>query len=297
MNLRSPASKEKNKAAGSSVIAALFLTGLKIFVGLVTGSLGILAEAAHSGLDLVAAVMTAFTVNRSDKPADREHPYGHGKMENLSAFGETALLLITCFWIISAALRRIISGKLEIEVTIWSFLIMAVSILVDVSRSRMLYRVAHKHHSQALEADALHFSTDIWSSFVVILGLFCVKLSQWLKGYQFLHYADAVAAILVGLIVIKISFKLGRRTIDALLDSAPEGFDKKVIATVEALPNIIDCHNVRVRSLGHQCFVDLHIHVDGGMSLRRVHNLMEEIERAIKEFAPEADITVHPEPK
>lgn len=287
---------EKQQAANSSAVAAFGLTGFKVVVGFATGSLGILAEAAHSGLDLVAALITAFAVNRSGKPADREHHYGHGKVENLSAFIETGLLLVTCIWIISAAAKRLILGKIEIEVNIWSFLVMVVSIMIDASRSRMLFRAAKKFKSQALEADALHFSTDIWSSSVVITGLFCVKMSEWLKGYEFLHYADAVAAIIVALIVIRVSIKLGRKTVNALLDSAPAGLDKKIIKKVEAMPQIIDCHSVRVRSIGHQCFIDLHIHVDGKLTLRQVHKITEDIENAIKGLTSGADVTVHPEP-
>jgi len=295
--LRASALNEKQHAATNSVIAAFCLTGFKIVVGLVTGSLGILAEAAHSGLDLIAAAVTAFAVNKSGKPADREHHYGHGKIENISAFFETILLLVTCFWIISEAIRRIMSGRIEIEVNVWSFIVMATSIFIDISRSKMLYDAAKKFKSQALEADALHFSTDVWSSAVVILGLFCVKLSEWLKGYEFLHYADTIAAIFVGLIVIQVSIRLGMRTIDALLDAAPKGIDRKIISIVETLPNIIDCHNVRVRSIGHECFIDLHIHVNGNLTLQAVHNLTEEIESAIHKFIANADITIHPEPK
>lgn len=287
---------EKQWAATSSVVAASGLTVFKVVIGFATGSLGILAEAAHSGIDLFAATLTALAVKTAAKPADRDHPYGHGKIENLSAFIETLLLLVTCFLIVSAAIRRIVSGKIEIEVTGWSFIVMLTSILVDISRSRRLSAAASKYKSQALEADALHFSTDIWSSAVVIIGLFCVKLSEWLKGYEFLHYADAVAAIVVGLIVIQIIVKLSMRTINALLDSAPPGLDKKIIGAVEALHGVKDCHNVRIRSFGSQCFIDLHIHVAGTTSLKDVHSLTEEIERAIQRFVPNADITVHPEP-
>ena len=290
------ASNEKQWAAVSSAIAAFGLTCFKIIVGLVTGSLGILAEAAHSGLDLVATLITAFAVRTSCKPADREHPYGHGKVENLSAFIETFLLLVTCVWIIFTAAQRIISGKIAIEVTIWSFIVMIVSVIVDISRSRMLYKAAKKFNSQALEADALHFSTDIWSSLVVILGLFFVKLHDWLNSYNFLHYADAIAAVIVALIVIKISVQLGRRSINALLDSAPEGFERKIINAVGALPSVVNCHHVRIRSLGHQCFIDLHVLVNGNLKLREAHALTEKIEHAIHELVPGADITVHPEP-
>jgi len=163
--------KEKNRVAFVSVLAAIFLTGFKLIVGLVTGSIGILSEALHSGLDLIAAVITMFAVKVSDKPADKDHQFGHGKVENLSALIETLLLFITCFWIIYEAAHRLISGKPEIEVTAWSYIVVISSIVIDFTRSRALSRVAKKYNSQALEADALHFSTDIWSSAVVFIGL------------------------------------------------------------------------------------------------------------------------------
>ncbi len=287
---------KKQRVAGSSVAAAFALTGFKLVVGLITGSLGLLAEAAHSGLDLVAAIITAVAVRKSDKPADHEHPYGHGKVENISAFIETILLLVTCFWIIYTAVQRIVSGKIEIEVNIWSFAVIVVSIAVDFSRSRMLYRTAREFNSQALEADALHFGTDIWSSGVVLLGLFCVKLHEWLNAYPFLHYADTVAAIIVGLIVIQISAKLGIRTINALLDSAPVGAEEKIVDAVQALPDVLNCHSVRIRTAGSQFFVDLHVYISGDLTLRQAHDLTEEIEAAIRRVLPGSDVTVHPEP-
>ena len=287
---------EKKTAAITSVIAAVGLTGFKIIIGLTTGSLGILAEAAHSGLDLMAAVMTFLAVRISGKPADRNHLYGHGKVENLSGFFETLLLLVTCFWIIYEATHRLLYHAAVLEVNYWSFTVMITSIVVDVSRSRLLYRAAKKYNSQALEADALHFSTDIWSSAVVILGLFCVKLSKWVPGLAFLRQADSVAAIMVGLIVVYVSIKLGLRTIQALLDVAPSGIEKEIISAVEILPGVTDCHNVRVRYSGPQPFVDVHVLVDGNQTLKEAHNLTEEIERVIQNLMPNADVTVHPEP-
>ena len=287
---------EKTWAAMSSVIAAVGLTGFKIIVGLTTGSLGILAEAAHSGLDLMAALMTFLAVRISDKPADRNHLYGHGKAENLSALFETLLLLVTCFWIIYEATHRLMYHSADLKVNYWSFTVMITSILVDVSRSRILYRAARKYNSQALEADALHFSTDIWSSGVVILGLFLVKLSEWVPSLTFLRQADSVAAIMVGLIVVYISIKLGIRTIQALLDVAPSGIEEKIISAVEVLPGITDCHNVRVRYSGPQLFVDIHVLIDGSLTLIEAHDLTEEIERVIQKLIPNADVTVHPEP-
>ena len=153
--------REKRIVAATSVVAAIFLTGAKLVVGLLTGSLGILAEAAHSALDLAAAIITYFAVRVSDRPADESHLYGHGKVENLSALFETLLLLVTCVWIVYEALHRLFWVTIEVNPSLWAFLIMGVSIGIDFTRSRALSRVAKKYKSQALEADALHFSTDI----------------------------------------------------------------------------------------------------------------------------------------
>lgn len=287
---------EKKHAAASSVLAAVLLTGTKIVVGILTGSLGILAEAAHSALDLVAALMTLFAVRISDLPADKNHNYGHGKVENLSALLETVLLLATCVWIVYEAVDRLFFRRVDVEVTYWSFAVLALSIIVDASRSRMLSRTAKKYNSQALEADALHFSTDIWSSSVVILGLICVMAHRWLPSWKFLHEADAVAAILVVIIVIYISIRLGKRTILALIDTAPEGMENKIIRIVEAIQGVTDCHNVRLRYSGAQLFIDIHILTDGTQSLESAHELTEKIEKAIEKTVPNADVTVHPEP-
>ena len=200
---------EKRRVAGLSVFAAIFLTGFKFVIAILTGSLGLLSEALHSGLDLVAAVITYFSVRISDKPPDKEHNYGHGKIENLSALIETILLFVTCIWIIYEAFNRLITGDTEIEVNAWSYIVIITSIIVDVSRSRALYSVAKKYNSQALEADALHFSTDIWSSSVVFLDLVCAQF-----GFFF---ADPVAALVVALIVFFISYRLGKRSIDVLI--------------------------------------------------------------------------------
>jgi cation diffusion facilitator family transporter len=287
---------EKKSAARSSVIVAVGLTGFKVIVGLTTGSLGILAEAAHSGLDLMAAVMTFLAVRISGKPADRNHLYGHGKVENISALFETLLLLATCSWILYEALHRLLYHIVDVKITYWSFTAMITSIAVDASRSRVLYRAARKYNSQALEADALHFSTDIWGSAVVILGLFCVKLSEWMMGFVFLRHADSVAAIMVGLIVVYVSVKLGMRTIQALLDVAPSGVEDQIIAAVECVPGVTDCHHVRLRYSGSQLFADIHVLVDGNQTLKDAHDLTEEIESIIRQLLPNADVTVHPEP-
>jgi cation diffusion facilitator family transporter len=288
--------REKQAAALRSLLAAVGLTAFKIVVGLATGSLGILAEAAHSGLDLVAAGLTFIAVRLSGRPADREHLYGHGKIENLSALAETILLLLTCAWIAWEAVHRLMMHHTEIQVTAWSFVVMATSIAVDLSRSRMLAAAAVKYHSQALEADALHFTTDIWSSSVVIVGLAAVKAGDWWPSLLWLRSADAVAALGVSVLVVWVSLRLGRRTLDALIDRAPEGMEQRIITAVEGVEGVKNCHHVRMRYSGPILFIDLHVLVDGSQSLAEAHTLTETIEEVIQGFAPNADVTVHPEP-
>ncbi len=290
------AQRVKQAAALSSLVAAIGLTTFKLIVGLLTNSLGILAEAAHSALDLAAALMTFFAVRVSDKPADREHPFGHGKVENLSALFETLLLLVTSAWIINEATQRLLFKKAEVEVSIWSFVVMGASIAIDYNRSHILYRTAHAYNSQALEADALHFSTDIWSSSVVILGLIGVTLSKVMPGLAWVGEADAVAAMIVALIVVYVSARLGQRTIQALLDAAPPGMTEQIVARVERMKGVHDCHAVRIRSSGARWFVDLHVTMDGTRSLRDTHALTEKIEKRVQELLPDSDVTVHVEP-
>lgn len=291
------ADREKRWVALTSLFAAVGITAFKVIVGLWTGSLGIMAEAAHSGLDLLAAAMTFWAIRLSSKPADHEHLYGHGKVENLSALFETLLLLLTCVWIFYEAAHRLLSHSAdEVEVNAWSFIVMVTSIAVDYSRSKALSKMAKKHGSQALEADALHFETDIWSSLAVIGGLICVMIGNAYPKLAMLRYADAIAAIGVALIVVYVSIKLGMRTIHGLLDTAPRGMEEKVKLAAEACEGVIDCHHVRVRASGPQLFIDIHVLVDGSMSLFAAHELTEQVEAAIQRDIPQSDVTVHPEP-
>lgn len=283
---------EKRGVALSSVIAAIGLTSMKLTVGLLTGSLGILSEALHSGLDLVAALVTFFAVRASDKPADEIHQFGHGKIENLSALIETLLLLITCVWIIYEAVKRLFFHPVEIEATVWSFVIMGVSIAIDFTRSRALMRVAKKHNSQALEADALHFSTDIWSSSVVILGLTCVSLGKRF-GLSWLVKADAVAALIVAMIVVWVSIQLGRRSIRVLLDAAPQGAAGQIEAAARAIPGVGEVRSIRVRQAGAQTFVEIAIAVSEQFSVEEAHAVAAKVEDAICARLPGADVVVH----
>ena len=287
----------KQSAALTSVIAAFFQTGMKLVVGLLTGSLGILSEAAHSGFDLVAVVFTLFAVRMADKPADSDHRYGHGKFENLSALFETILLLATCGFILYEACERLFFKDIKIDASIWAFLVMLVSISIDISRSRMLAHAAKKFNSQALEADAVHFHTDIWSSSVVLIGLVFVRLSDLSPRLEFLHEADAVAAIGVAMIVIYISVQLGKRSLYALLDRAPAGMVQTVQAAIVDLPGVDNCHRVRVRPSGPGYFIDVHVIVDGKQTLEEAHALADLIENTVQQIVPGADVTVHPEPR
>jgi cation diffusion facilitator family transporter len=287
---------EKRSVAGNSVLAAVVITVLKIVVGISTGSLGILSEAAHSGLDLIAAVITFLSVRVSDKPADADHQYGHGKVENFSAFIETGLLLLTCVWIITEAVKRLFFRTVEIEPSLAAFAVMFVSIGVDVWRSRALGRIAEKYDSQALEADALHFSTDVWSSSVVILGLSLVALGRhW--NVPWLRAADPVAALVVAGIVVYVSSRLARRTVDALLDAAPPGVRSKIIAAVRKVDGVLEVDRVRIRRAGNRYFAELSIGLARNVTFQHSGAVSESVTRAVHEVLPDADVTVKPIPR
>ncbi len=279
---------EKKTVALSSVVAALFLTAIKLIVGLETNSLGILSEAAHSGLDLIAALMTYAAVVVADKPPDKDHQYGHGKVENVSAFAETILLVFTCAWIIFEATKRLIFHEAHVEASVWSFIVMGTAIVVDLGRSRALSKIARRHNSQALEADALHFSSDIWTSLVVILGLVSVSL-----GYP---TVDAVAAIVVAFLVLFVSYRLGRRTIDALMDRVPQGLYEKVSSEIQSAEGVEEVRSIRLRPSGAKVFVDTTIAIRRTIPFEQAHGIMDNVERVIYSLHSNADIVVHAEP-
>ncbi len=287
---------EKRGVAQNSVWAAIAITGLKLVVGITTGSLGILAEAAHSGLDLVAAVITLFSVRVSDKPADADHQYGHGKVENFSAFIETGLLLLTCVWIVYEAIKRLVHPNVEIEPSVYAFAVMFFSIGTDFWRSRALKRIADKYDSQALHADALHFRTDIWSSSVVILGLALVLVAEKLQ-VLWLFRADPVAALLVACVVVWVSSRLGRQTIDALLDAAPSGVRNRIMDAISAIPGVLEVDRVRIRRAGNRYFADLAIGLYRNVTFQRSEQVVADVTRAVHEILPEADVMVHSMPR
>ncbi|MEN6407828.1 MAG: cation diffusion facilitator family transporter [Thermoguttaceae bacterium] len=290
------ADHEKSNVALASLLAAVLLTSTKLGIGWWTNSLGILSEAAHSGLDLVAAAVTLWAVRVSSRPADREHSYGHGKVENLSALFETVLLLVTCFWIILEAVDRLFRAEsIQVNPNIWAFLVVILSIVVDFSRSRALQRAANKYASQALEADALHFSTDIWSSAVVLFGLGAVWIGERF-AMPWLAHADALAALGVAAIVVSVSLRLGKKSVDDLLDSVPGTLRDQVTAAAQRVPGVENVTRLRLRRSGPEMFADITLAVGRAAAFERAHDIAHQVEDAVHEFLPNADVVVHVEP-
>lgn len=289
------ATREKRFAALASVGSAVLLVSLKVFLVWRTGSLGILSEALHSILDLVAAVITYLSVRVADKPADADHLYGHGKVENFSAFVETALLLLTAVYIIWEAFQRLLFHTIHIRPSLIAILVLALCMGIDVLRSKALNRVLAKYPSDALEADALHFSTDVWSTFVVILGI----SGAWLGmrfGIAWLGTLDAVAALAVAGVIIWIGSRLGKRTADALLDVAPRGLRERIESAVGKTEGVLQSERVRVRRAGQRYFVDVTLSVPRTASLEQAHAASEAVEKKIAQIVP-ADVVVHMEPR
>lgn len=278
--------REKKSAALSSVIASIFLTGGKLTVGLMTGSLGIMSEAAHSALDLGAALITYFAVKISGRPADNDHNYGHYKVENLSALAETFLLLITCIWIIKEAVSRLLNNTTP-EVNIWSYAVIICSIIIDFSRARVLSKTAKKYKSQALEADAMHFSSDILSSAVVLLGLALTQLN--------IKAADAAAALMVAILVIVASIRLSKRAIDSLMDKAPNDLSQKILQEISSIEGVSECHKLRLRNSGSRIYGDLHVVIKKDVSFQDGHQISNMIESKMDAYS--IDMVVHFEPE
>lgn len=287
--------REKRSAALLSVGSAVLLVSLKAFLVIRTGSLGVLSEALHSGLDLIAAVITFLSVRVSDEPADERHPYGHGKFENFSAFVETGLLLLTALYIIYEAFDRLFFHTVDIQPSITAIMVLLVALAIDITRARALKHVARKYSSEALEADALHFSTDIWSTIVVIAGIGLVWAGEvW--NLPWLAYADALAGLAVAAVILWVGSQLGRRTMDALLDVAPKGLQQEIAMAVARMDGVLDVDRVRVRRAGSRHFVDATVSVARTASLEQVHALSDAIEKRIGEIVP-SDVMVHAEPR
>ena len=276
---------EKEKVALGSIAASAGLTVAKAVVGLLTGSLAILSEAGHSLIDLAATVLTYVAVRVSGKPADAEHQYGHGKVESVAALAETAFLFLLAAVVIFEAAQRLFGETVHaVEATAAAFAIIAASIVVDFFRARTLTRVAKKTSSQALEADALHFSSDMWSSIAVLIGLFGVAL-----GFS---WADSAAAIVVAVFIVVAGWRLGRRTIETLTDTAPQGAAEQITAAAAKVPGVVRVEQVRARAVGEKTFIDLAVAVSRTMPLDRVSALKDAVAAAIRQRMPGAEPTV-----
>ena len=281
---------EKEKAALGSIAASAGLTVAKTVIGLLTGSLAILSEAGHSLLDLSATVLTYFAVRISGKPADAEHQYGHGKIESVTALAETALLFVLTAIVVFEAVQRLIGAHAHaVEATAAAFAIIIASIAIDFFRARALKRVAEATGSEALEADALHFRSDMWSSIAVLIGLFGVALGH--------AWADAAAALVVAVFICIAGYRLGRRTIGTLTDTAPAGAREHVAAIARQVPGVVAVERVRVRPAGAVLFVELSVSISRTLPLDRVTAIKQQLARAIRADMPATELTITTEPK
>lgn len=281
-------SARKQRVALVSVGASAFLALSKLAVGLATGSLAIISEAIHSSLDFAATVMTWFAVRLSDKPADETHHYGHGKVESVAALIETGLLFVASGWVFIEAVRRLVSGETDVTFSPIAVGVIAFSIIIDYWRARALHKTAKETRSQALEADALHFSSDMWSSIVVIVGLGAV----WMGFPE----ADSIAAIVVAVFVALAGWRLGKRTIDVLIDAAPEGVAERLRQIVEEVEGVVVIDAIRARPAGGAVLADIHVRVPRGMPLDRVVATKNRVVQAVTTAMPEVEASVTANP-
>ncbi|WP_436641950.1 cation-efflux pump [Microbaculum sp. FT89] len=281
-------SQEKQTVALISLFASGFLAASKFAVGLMTGSLGILSEAVHSLLDLGATAITLTAVRISDRPPDRTHHFGHGKIESVAALAETGLLFLTCAWIVWEAGKRLLFEDVHVEVTWIAIAVIVASIAIDFNRARVLRRVARKYNSEALEADALHFSSDMLSSMVVLVGL----ALTW-AGYP---WADALAAIGVSIFVCLAGWRLGRRTINTLMDAAPTGAYERIADIAGETDGVLALDRLRVRPGGATLFVDIDVLIARTLPFDRVTAIQNRLVAEIRTAFPEADVSVTARP-
>ena len=298
----------KRSAAVFSVIAAGVVTLLKLLTGLFTGSLGMLSEAAHSAVDLIASMITLFSVQVSDRPADEDHNYGHGKVESLAAFVETFIMLGSCIVILTEAVQRIVfHHRLALQPSLWPFSVLLFSIGVDFSRSRTLGRIAREHRSDALAADSIHFATDMWASLAVMIGLAATFAGER-YGLHWLEYADPIAAVIVSGVILRVSWRLARHTIDTLLDATPttdptsdhplskEELRSNLIHDLTAIPGVMSVDRLRTRRSGHNYFADVTLGMPRNLTFQRSEQLTMAATEAVQRHLPGADVVVHTVP-
>jgi cation diffusion facilitator family transporter len=286
----------KRRAALHSMVAAAGMTLLKLSAGLLSGSLGVLSDAAHSGLDLVGVTLTYFSVKVSDKPADEDHTYGHGKIENLSSFGEAGLMAISCAWIVWEAIRRIFSHQVELHDSLWPVLVMLLSIAVDYWRSRRLRAAAERTGSPALATDAFHFASDIWSTLAVLCGLG----ASWCGarfGIPWLRYADPVAAVVVSLLILRLTLHLGRETVGVLIDEIPAETRRRLVEEVGRVQGVLAVEQARVRRAGASYFADLTLALPRGYTFEHTGELVRAATEAAHRALPQADVVIRTIPR
>jgi cation diffusion facilitator family transporter len=290
------AATEKQLAAALSVTAACVMAVLKLIVGLLTGSLGMLSDAAHSGVDLAGAVLTLFSVRVSDKPADEDHPYGHAKIENLSAFIETFLMLASSVWITAEAIIRIFIQPVALRYSVWPLFVLALSMAVDFWRSRQLKVVATRYQSEALAADAFHFASDIWSSAAVFIGL-CAAWMGSLLHIHWLRLADPVAAIVVAILILHFGWRLAWRTVGALTDSVPPETRRRVLSELQRTEGVLSIDQARMRRAGQKYFADFTLSLSRQLTFQRTEELVREATDAVHRALPGADVVIHTVPR
>jgi cation diffusion facilitator family transporter len=281
--------RARRRTAMVSVAAAIFLVTVKLITGLATGSLAFLAEAVHSGTDLVAALLTLFAVRVALRPPDREHQFGHGKAEHLAALSESAFLILVSLFIAFVSLQRLIDGGgHDIDVTWWAFTVLAVVMAVDASRTTISYRAARRYKSPALAANALHFASDLAGSFAVLVGLVLVSSGQ--------HWADSVAALFVAVLVILAALRLAKQSVDVLMDRTAADADERIRAALAQIDEQIEVRRVRVRHAAGRHFVDIVVGMPLDSGLGQAHTLADRIEELVERALGGADVVVHVEP-
>jgi cation diffusion facilitator family transporter len=277
-------SEEKKRVALVSIFASGGLSIAKFVAAILTGSLGLLSEAVHSLVDMLATIVTWFAVNWADKPADDDHHYGHEKIENVAALFEAMLLIGTAIFIAYEAIMRLVERNVAVEVTWWATAILVISIIVDFNRSRALRATAIATSSAALAADAKHFSADMWSSFAALIGLAGV--------WYGLPWMDSLAALIVSCFIASIGWGLGKETFFALLDTAPDGVTVEIKNLADAQPNILYVKQLRVRPVGGSLFVSLIADVPRVMPITDIVELKDKLHSEILKLHPSADVTV-----
>ncbi len=277
------ASKSKTRVAAVSVIASATMATIKLAVGIAIGSLALISEALHSSIDLVATIVTWIVVRISDRPADAEHHYGHGKIESLSALGVIAMLYVLAGGIVVQAHAHLRDGAPPPTLSVVPFVVLIADIIVNAWRARALHRAALDTRSQALEADALHFASDVLGSVAVIIGLTLSGL-----GYA---WGDAAAAIGVAVLISLLGLRLGRATVETLLDRAPEGVAERADAAIRALPDVIDIARLRVRMVGPRHFVDVIAEVPRTYPIDRIDAIKQQAQDAVSAALGDADLT------